>query len=93
MPEAVVVRPLDGPPIPTRLVPLPDGKRVLLVSEEGVYVLSETAARRLLPTAERLRHRFEDARKDDPDAAVSLYIDMQHGAVSPDGRLIAVGDQ
>ncbi|MBC8139892.1 MAG: WD40 repeat domain-containing protein [Armatimonadetes bacterium] len=66
-------------PLPvTTLAPFPDGKRVLLVSSVGIWVLSDTGAVRLLP---------ED---DDGDA---MELSMEHGAMSPDGKWIAAGNQ
>ncbi|MEO0708174.1 MAG: WD40 repeat domain-containing protein [Cyanobacteria bacterium J06649_5] len=83
------VKPLDSPPTPTRLIPFPDGKRVLLVSGDGIFVLSEHKAVRLLPT----QKDFEWMQREEPDEDLSISLSMEHGAVSDDGKLIAVGSQ
>jgi WD40 repeat protein len=93
MPDGYTVAPLEAPPTPTRLVPFPDGRRVLLVSDSGIFVLSPDSARRLLPSVDELREHFDWLRSEHPDDDLSLDLDMGHGAVSPDGRWIAVGSQ
>jgi len=64
---------------------------VLLVSEDGVFVLSESAAHRLAPFAAEIEQWLEE--DDSADEPPRLSIDMAHGAVSKDGRLIAIGHQ
>jgi len=84
----------DQPPIPTKLIPFPDGSRVLFISSEGIFVLSENEAVRLLPTLENMKDYFEYLKKKErSDDRLSLNIDMEHGAISPDGKFIAVGSQ
>jgi len=83
----------DGIPDPTRIVPFPDGKRVLMVSEQGIFVLSESSARRLLPTQEQMRQHVEWTLREHPKGDLSLGLSMEHGAISQDGCLIAVGCQ
>ena len=93
IPEGFKVDPFDAPPTPTRLIPFPDGKRVLLVCGEGVFVLSSDKAVRLLPTVDQLKEDFEWSQKEYPDDDLSIGISMEHGAISHDGKLIAVGSQ
>jgi len=90
IPEGYRLRPLAKAPIATQLIPFPDGERVLLVSDEGIFVLSESDARRLLPEKEVLKELLQDEPSGDSSACT---IDMGHAAVSRDGRLIAVGSQ
>jgi hypothetical protein len=93
LPDGFNIAPFMNPPIPTRLIPFPDGSRVLLVSGSGIFVLGPSVARRLLPTREQLSEHFTWLRQKYPDDPLTISLDMEHGAVSNDGRLIAVGDQ
>ncbi len=62
-------------------MPFPDGRCVLLVSSQGIYLLTPEGCRRILPTG--------GGAAGDPLA----HLAMEHGAVSRDGSLIAVGCQ
>ncbi len=93
VPEGFDVPPRETHPKPTRLIPFPDGKRVLLVSADGTYVLDEQRAHLLLPTQEQMQEHFDWLRKNYPDDAPDVSLDMEHGALSSDGSLIAVGAQ
>ncbi|RYD21197.1 MAG: hypothetical protein EOP88_12290 [Verrucomicrobiaceae bacterium] len=93
IPEGFRVAPWDVAPSPSRIIPFPDGRRVLMVSESGIFVLSEDSARRLVPTEEQLRDQFEWSVREDPGDELRMYISMEHGAVSKDGKMIAVGSQ
>lgn len=93
LPKRFDVEPFRSPPMPTRLIPFPDGRRVLLVGSEGIFVLSSTQAVRLLPTTEQLKEHFKWLRKKYPGDALSMGLSMEHGAVSHDGKLIAIGSQ
>jgi hypothetical protein len=94
VPQGFDVAPFGAPPIPTCLVPFPDGRRVLLVSDTGIFVLGpQPAAHRLLPTMEQLREHFSWLRQKYPEDPLTISLDMEHGVVSHDGTLIAVGDQ
>jgi hypothetical protein len=93
VPARYDVQPLDDLPRPKQLIPFPDGRRVLLVSNEGIFVLSSKEARRILPTKEDLRVFFEWLRKEYPGDELTISLDMAHGAVSPNGKLIAAGCQ
>ncbi|KTC41537.1 hypothetical protein AO265_26025 [Pseudomonas sp. ABAC61] len=79
-----------GHPSPSSLIPFPDGRRVLLVSADGIFVLAADGATRLL-------RRLEDIQQDLADGVVpddlTIGLSMEHGAVSPDGQWIAVGEQ
>ncbi len=77
----------------TTLTPLPDGERALLASSDGVWVLTGNGAVRLLPTRDSLSEYFADLRKDTPNCDLVASLDMEHGAVSSDGRWIAAGSQ
>jgi hypothetical protein len=94
VPEGFGVERFEEPPTPTQLVPFPDGRRVLLVSVSGVFVLSATNATRLLPTTESMQEHFAWLKEEYPDEdTAGPSLSMQHGAISPDGKWIAVGDQ
>lgn len=93
VPEEFAVKPLEAPPTPTQLVPFPDGQRVLFVSAAGIYVLSPREAIRLLPTTEEMLEHFKWLQEDYPEDELNINLSMEHGAVSFDGKLIAVGSQ
>lgn len=90
LPAGYPFEPFDLPPTPTSLVPFPDGQRVLLVSSEGIFVLAGDGATRLLRDEQSILEDLVEG--TDPDD-IALGLSMEHGAVSADGRLIAVGDQ
>lgn len=85
------------PPPIERLIPFPDGTRVLLIGQDGIYVLSAQKARRLLPTHDELKEHFnyqKERHADDPDKINwNMYLDMVHGAISHNGEMIAAGSQ
>jgi len=60
---------------------LPGGTRVLVVTGEGIFLATESSAKRIHPVA------VPDAKDWHP------YGDMAHAAVAPDGGLICVGHQ
>ncbi|UTW45102.1 hypothetical protein KFE80_12135 [bacterium SCSIO 12696] len=93
IPEGFDVKAWSEPPKPSRIIPFPDGKKVLMVSEQGIYVLTEHKAHRLLPTKEDMKEHFEWSKKEYPEDDLFLDLSMEHGAVSKDGKLIAVGSQ
>ena len=93
VPDGFKIAAWDDVPNPSQIVPFPDGKRALMVSKHGIFVLSEGSARRLLPTPEQMREHFEWSLREHPEDDLSLYLSMEHGAVSRDGRFIAVGCQ
>ncbi|MNM80780.1 hypothetical protein D3C81_927570 [compost metagenome] len=90
LPAGYPFEPFDLPPTPTALVPFPDGQRVLLVSAEGVFLLAADGATRLLPRQAQILDELAEG--TDPDD-IGLGLAMAHGAVSPDGRFIALGEQ
>ncbi|MHC1686076.1 MAG: hypothetical protein AB6733_24630 [Clostridiaceae bacterium] len=76
------------------LIPFSDGERVLLVCYAGVFVL--TSKKTLLLTSKkaiRLHPNEDDLEELDEEEVSDLRLDMVHGALSPDERYIAVGDQ
>ncbi|MHC6225235.1 hypothetical protein ACYU03_10785 [Pseudomonas sp. X10] len=90
LPPGYPFDPFDLPPTPTSLIPFPDGRRVLLVSDDGIFLLAPEGATRLLRQEEDILEDLADG--TDPDD-ISLGLAMEHGAVSPDGSLIAIGEQ
>ena len=93
IPDGFDVPPFAQHPRPSRLVPFPDGSRVLLVSGDGIFLLAPNSVRRVLPTCEQLREHFSWLREKYPADPLTCNVDMEHGAVSNDGTLIAVGEQ
>jgi hypothetical protein len=65
----------------TQLIPFNDGSRVLLVSAQGIFHLSENGSQLLHPE------------EDPDDDEWTSSIDMEHAALSPDNSLICAGDQ
>ncbi|WP_460415766.1 hypothetical protein [Pseudomonas sp. microsymbiont 2] len=90
LPPGYPFDPLDLPPTPSALIPFPDGQRVLLVSSDGIFVLAGSGATRLLPREQAILDALQ--RGTDPDD-IALELAMEHAALSPDGRLIALGEQ
>ncbi|NIF28447.1 hypothetical protein F3J44_18945 [Pantoea sp. Tr-811] len=90
LPKGYPFEPFDLPPTPTALVPFPDGQRVLLVSDQGIFLLAAEGATRLLPRQAQVLEALAEG--TDPDD-IALGLSMEHGAVSPDGRLIVLGEQ
>jgi hypothetical protein len=93
VPEGFAVNPLQEKPTPTKLIPLTDGQRALLVSSDGIWVLSAKEAVRLLPTTESMKEHFEWSQQEYPDDELTMDLSMEHGEVSPDGCWIAAGGQ
>ncbi|MEM8944472.1 MAG: hypothetical protein AAGD11_04750 [Planctomycetota bacterium] len=93
MPAGFHSQRIDGVPTVTKLVPYDSGDRALLVSPEGVFVLESERAVRLLPTPEELQEHFEWLKREYPEDTLSYDLDMDHGALSPNGRWIACGHQ
>ncbi|HMS40227.1 MAG TPA: hypothetical protein PKE69_08380 [Pyrinomonadaceae bacterium] len=65
----------------TQLLPYNDGSKVLLVSSEGIFCLSQNGSELIHPV------------KDVTDEEWTSSIDMEHAALSPDNKLVCVGDQ
>jgi len=69
-------------PLPiSQLIPFNDGLSVLLISSEGIYLLTANGHSMIHPIP------------DPEDREWSAYIDMEHAALSYDNNFIAVGDQ
>ena len=86
-----------APPGIDRLIPFPDGTRVLLIGQDGIYVLSRQKACRLLPTRDALKEHFEYEKERHADKPSeidwNMHLDMTHGAISHNGDMIAAGSQ
>ena len=93
IPDGYRVSEYNEPPIPTSLIPFPDGQRLLFISASGIFVLSTRGISRLLPTTEDLKDHFDWLQEEYPEDELSLDIDMEHGAISPNGKFIAIGSQ
>lgn len=93
IPSEFNVKPFENPPTPTQLIPFPDGTSVLFVSTEGIFVLKPTRAIRILPTKEDMKEHFAWQQEEYPEDDLQMDLSMEHGAVSTDGKLIAIGSQ
>ena len=65
----------------TQIIPFNDGLSVLLISSEGIYLLTTHGNTMIHPLT------------DPDDDEWSSYIDMEHAALSYDNTFIALGDQ
>ncbi|MBW1297903.1 hypothetical protein GBO31_20500 [Aquimarina litoralis] len=65
----------------TELIPFNDGKKVLLITAEGIYLIDKES--------ETMIHPEPDAEDEEWDS----YIDMENGTLSNDNQFIVVGDQ
>ena len=90
LPKGYPFEPFEMPPTPTALIPFANGQQVLLVSDEGIFLLAAHGATRLLPQQQQVLDDLAEG--IDPDD-INLGLSMAHGTVSADGRLIVVGDQ
>jgi len=93
IPSGIPAEPFHTAPTPTAVIPFPDGLKALLVSSDGIFVLSETRAARLLPTESDIKEFAEWSLKEHPNDSPILDLSMEHAAISPTGRFIAVGSQ
>ncbi len=93
IPEGLPAQRFDSNPTPTAVIPFPDGQRALLVSSEGIFVLSETRAVRLLPTESDIREFAEWSLEEHPNDPPIPDLSMEHAAISPSGNYIAAGSQ
>ncbi len=76
-----------------QLAVFPDGKRVLVVTTTGLYVLAQRGATLLFPTAEAFKRQLEDYEVKFPGETFTPMTDMPHGAISPRGDLVLAGCQ
>ncbi len=65
----------------------PDGKRAVVATESGVFLMSESGSQLLHPSREDLEERIEDP------TDIDISLSYPHTAISPDGSIIAVGVQ
>jgi hypothetical protein len=63
------------------------------VSPKGIFVLETEQAIRLAPSLDEMLQHFEWLQKEYPQDPLSHDLDMEHGALSPDGKWIACGHQ
>ncbi|HBL47700.1 MAG TPA: hypothetical protein DDZ90_30370 [Planctomycetaceae bacterium] len=93
VPNGFTVDPNEGPPTITKITPFDTGDKALLVSPEGVFILTKERAFRLLPTKTEMKEHFEWLKKEYPEDPPIYDLSMEHGAISPDGTLITAGHQ
>ncbi|MGG5506289.1 MULTISPECIES: hypothetical protein [unclassified Myroides] len=67
----------------SKLIPFNDGKRILFVTSEGVYLLEEEKQQLIHPVLS------EEEQEEGDD----FYIDMENATLSHDNTYIVVGDQ
>lgn len=65
------------------ILPFNDGKKVLLVAHDGIFLISQSGAKLIHPI-------YED---EDDDGNAALYIDMANATLSNDNALIVAGEQ
>ena len=92
-PEGAPVEKIETPPSVDSLVPFPDGLRVLSIGSDGVFVLTTDVAHRLIPSEDGIADHVKWRLEEDVGQPLNLSADMAHGAVSGDGKWIAVGSQ
>lgn len=71
----------------SKLIPFNDGKRILFVSSEGVYLLEEQKKQLIHPVL------TEEEKQEAAAEGYDFYIDMENAALSQDNTYIVVGDQ
>lgn len=71
----------------SKLIPFNDGKRILFVSSEGVYLLEEQNKQLIHPVL------TEEEKQEAAAEGYDFYIDMENAALSQDNTYIVVGDQ
>ncbi|WP_405415287.1 hypothetical protein [Maribacter sp. Asnod1-A12] len=65
----------------SNLIPFNDGRKVLLISSDGIYIISQEGEKMIHPEP------------DLEDEEWSSYIDMENATISNDNKHIVVGDQ
>lgn len=65
----------------TEMIPFNDGKKILLTTAEGIFILSRQGEQMIHPVA------------DEDDEEWSPNIDMENATISDDNQLIIAGDQ
>ncbi|MFV0678710.1 WD40 repeat domain-containing protein [Ottowia sp.] len=70
-----------------QIIPFDDASGVVVVQNTGVFLVTASGIRRLLPTADDLQEEMEGAEP------YPVHLDMAHAAISPDGRWIVCGSQ
>lgn len=65
----------------TELIPFNDGHKILLITSEGIYIITNES--------EKMIHPIPDIEDEEWDS----YIDMENATLSNDNRFIIVGDQ
>ena len=83
--------PPERPPAVEQLVCWPDGNRLLVVTTGYAFALDQRGATLLLP--DRTADAGDGSLQPGRDDLLRLDEHMVHGAVSPDGELVAVGSQ
>lgn len=70
------------------VIPFNGGQALLLITSQGIFLVEQSQEK---PLEVKLLHPdLEEYKEDEME---SIEIDMAHGAVSPDGRWIALGSQ
>ena len=93
IPQGFVSQPIQQPPTITRIVPFNTGEKLLLVGPDGIFVLTANGTKRLLPTDSEMKQHCESSQANEAGEPITIGLSMEHGTISPDGKLIAVGHQ
>lgn len=93
IPKGFTIKKWETQPTYSRIIPFPDANRVLLVSNGGVFVVSPEECTRLLPTEADMKEHFKWLQEEYPDDDLTINLSMEHGSVSKNGKLIAIGSQ
>ncbi len=93
VPSGYEVKAFELAPVPSKLIPFPDGQKVLFVSPEGIFLLSNSGVSRILPTTEDMQEHFKWSKEEYHEDELRMNLAMEHGAVSSNGDLVAVGSQ
>jgi len=70
----------------TQMIPFNDGLQVLLITPNGIYITINGDCVLIHPV-------YSQEEEEDDDAEYGTEIDMEHGALSPDNKLISFGEQ
>lgn len=74
------------------LAPFPDGRRALLVTGRGIFVLSPAGARRVFPSATQIAKMRAKVSQDRARKPFSIGLNAARAELSPDGKTIVASN-
>lgn len=79
----------------TRMIPFNDGLQVMLITSNGIYITIEEDCVLIHPVYAPDDEEFEEDEdeNEEDDDDYGTEIDMEHGALSPDNKVISFGEQ